>query len=139
MRWKAGGPNDSEQAGRVFAAPDNLSFDKAGNLWVITDISSSRLNSDARYKAFMNNGMFFVPTSGVNAGIASQFASGPCESELTGPSWTPDEHTLFLAVQHPGEVNGIRTGAVAAPKGSNWPGGRLNDPPRPGVVAIRRR
>jgi secreted PhoX family phosphatase len=140
MRWKAGGPNDAEQAGRVFAAPDNLSFDKAGNLWVVSDISSSRLNGgDARYTAFMNNGMFFIPTSGVHAGIASQFASGPCESELTGPSWTPDEHTLFLAVQHPGEVNGIRTGAVAAPKGSNWPSGRLNGPPRPGVAAIRRR
>jgi secreted PhoX family phosphatase len=140
MRWKAGGPNDAAQAGRVFAAPDNLSFDKAGNLWVVSDISSSRLNGgDARYTAFMNNGMFFVPTSGPNAGIAMQFASGPCDCELTGPSWTPDEHTLFLAIQHPGEVNGIRTGSMVAPRGSNWPSGRLNDSPRPGVVSIRRR
>jgi secreted PhoX family phosphatase len=140
MRWKAGGPNDPAQAGRVFAAPDNLSFDAAGNLWVVTDISSVRLNGgDVRYTAYKNNGMFVVPTSGPTAGMASQFASGPCEAELTGPAWTPDQHTLFLAVQHPGEVNGIRTGAMAEPRGSNWPSGRVNDPPRPGVVAIRRR
>lgn len=106
----------------------------------MTDISSTRLNGgDDRYTTFQNNGMFFVPTSGPNAGIASQFASGPCESEMTGPSWTPDEHTLFLAIQHPGEVNGIRTGAMAEPRGSNWPSRRLNDAPRPGVVSIRRR
>lgn len=139
MRWKAGGPNDAAQAGRVFAAPDNLAFDRAGNMWVVTDISSTRLNADARYTTFQNNGMFFVPTSGPNAGIASQFASAPCEAELTGPSWTPNQQTMFLSVQHPGEVNGIRTGAMAAPRGSNWPSRRLNGPPRPGVVSIRRR
>ena len=140
MRWKVGGPNDPLQAGRVFAAPDNLSFDKAGNMWLVTDISSVRLNGgDDRYTAFENNAMFFIPTSGPNAGRAFQFASGPCESEMTGPSWTPDEHTMFLAVQHPGEANGVRTGSLNAPSGSNWPGGRLNAPPRPGVVSIRPR
>jgi secreted PhoX family phosphatase len=139
MRWKAGGPNDPGQSGRVFAAPDNLSFDSAGNMWIVTDISTSRLNKNARYTTFKNNGVFFVPTAGPSAGVALQFASAPCESELTGPSWTPDEGTLFLAVQHPGEMGGIRTGVLDGPRGSNWPGGRLNDPPRPGVVSIRRR
>jgi secreted PhoX family phosphatase len=115
MRWKAGGPNDPAQAGHV----------------LVTDISSLRLNGDARYTAFMNNGMFFVPTSGPDAGHVSQFASAPCEAELAGPTWTPDQQTLFLSVQHPGEM--------ASPKGSNWPAGRLDGPPRPGVVSIRRR
>src|SRR5688572_4151691 len=139
MRWMAGGPNDPAQAGHVFAAPDNLSFDRAGNMWIVSDIRSSYLNGDARYTAFMNNGMFFVPTSGADAGRAFQFASGPCESELTGPSWTPDEATLFLSVQHPGSAHGMRTRGTPAPHGSNWPNGRLDAPPRPGVVAIRRR
>ena len=139
MRWKAGGPNDAAQAGRVFAAPDNLCFDRRGNIWVVTDISSSRLNTDARYRVFMNNGMFMIPTAGPEAGIARQFASAPCEAELTGPSWTPDERTLFLSVQHPGEVHGIRTATMAAPKGSNWPGRAVGAPPRPAVVAISRR
>jgi len=140
MRWKAAGPNDTAQAGRVFAAPDNLSFDKAGNLWLVSDISSSRLNGgDARYTTFKNNGMFFIPTSGTSAGQVFQFASGPGECEMTGPSWTPDESVMFLAVQHPGEINGIRTGKMEAPRGSNWPDRRLNGAPRPGVVSINRR
>ena len=138
MRWKAGGPNDPAQAGRVFAAPDNLSFDPAGNLWVVCDIRTAALNADPRYTAFQNNGMFFIPTSGPEAGIAAQFASAPCEAELTGPSWTPDRQTLFLAVQHPGEAYGMRTEALTPPKGSNWPTGQVNEPPRPGVVSIRR-
>jgi uncharacterized protein len=139
MRWKVGGPNDPRQAGHVFAAPDNLAFDAAGNMWIVTDISSVRLSADERYTTFQNNGMFFVPMSGPGAGIARQFASAPCEAELAGPSWTPDEETLFLSVQHPGEANGTRTAAMSAPHGSNWPGGHAGDPPLPGVVSIRRR
>lgn len=138
MRWKAGGPNDPGLAGRVFAAPDNLAFDPTGNMWIVSDISTVRLNADTRYTTFQNNGMFFVPASGPDAGVAQQFASAPCEAELAGPSWTPDRDTLFLSVQHPGEANGIRTAAMAAPRGSNWPGRRPGSPPLPGVVSIRR-
>ncbi len=137
QRWKAGGPNDAARAGQVFAAPDNLSFDRAGNMWVVTDISTANLNVNANYTAFKNNGMFFIPTSGQHAGTAFQFISAPCEAELTGPAWTPDESTLFLAVQHPGEVNGTRTSASQAPKGSNWPHCD-HGAPLPGVVAIYR-
>lgn len=138
QRWKAGGPNDSARAGQIFAAPDNLSFDNAGNMWVVTDISSANLNGNANYTAFKNNGMFFVPTGGAHAGTAFQFISAPCESELTGPSWSTDEQTLFLAVQHPGEINGTRgTSGVVAPRGSNWPF-RPHGAPLPAVVAIRR-
>jgi secreted PhoX family phosphatase len=138
VRWKAGGPNDPRKPGRVFAAPDNLEFDRSGNLWVVTDISSSRINADRRYTAFQNNGMFFVPTSGADAGIARQFASAPCEAELAGPSWTPARDTMFLSIQHPGEANGVRTSTLPAPKGSNWPSTTPGDPPLPGVVSIRR-
>ena len=63
QRWKAGGPNNEALAGHVFAAPDNLSFDKAGNMWVVSDISSANLNGgNANYTAFKNNGFFFIPT-----------------------------------------------------------------------------
>jgi uncharacterized protein len=136
MRWKAGGPNDSTHAGQIFAAPDNLSFDRAGNIWLMSDIRSDRQNADARYTAFRNNGVFFLPTAGDRAGMVFQFASAPCESELTGPSWTPDERTLFLSVQHPGEAHGMRT--AAEPRGSNWPSGQLGTPPRPAVVTVRK-
>ena len=82
------------QAGHVFAAPDNLSFDPAGHLWIVTDIATSRLNAHAGYTTFANNGMFFVPASGPDAGVALQFASAPCEAELSGPSWTLDRRHL---------------------------------------------
>src|SRR5262249_54442892 len=52
----AGGP----QTG--LACPDNLAFDRAGNLWVMCDIASDRLNKGA-YQPFGNNGMFVVPTA----------------------------------------------------------------------------
>jgi hypothetical protein len=138
QRWRAGGPNDPRQAGHVFAAPDNMAFDAAGNMWLVTDISSVRINADRRYTTFQNNGAFFVPVSGPDAGRALQFASGPCEAELTGPSWTPDRQTFFLAVQHPGEACGIRTATMAPPRGSNWPSRRVGAPPLPAVVSIRR-
>ena len=139
MRWRAGGPYDPSQAGNAFGSPDNLAFDRAGNMWIVTDIKSTRLNAHQHFAAFRNNGMFFVPTSGADAGRAFQFASAPCEAEFTGPSWTPDERTLFLAVQHPGEATGIRMTSNSAPRGSNWPGDRPGLPPRPGVIVVRRR
>ena len=139
QRWRAGGPNDAARAGNVFAAPDNLSFDRAGNMWMVTDISSANLNGgNANYTAYKNNGIFFMATSGPHLGTPFQFASAPCESELTGPAWTPDENTLFLSIQHPGEVNGTRRGTVVAPRGSNWPH-RDHGAPLPAVVAIQRR
>jgi hypothetical protein len=90
--------------------------------------------------AYGNNGVFVISTApGPNAGKPRQFASGPSECELTGPSLTPDGTTLFLSVQHPGERFAIRgIGGVAAPRGSNWPAGTPGAPPRPGVVAITR-
>src|SRR5207249_9746185 len=76
--YLCGGP----QSG--LACPDNLVFDRAGNLWVMCDISGKVMGRGA-YQAFGNNGMFLVPTSGPSAGDAFQFASGPRQCELTGP------------------------------------------------------
>lgn len=114
-----------------FSSPDNLAFDSSGNLWVVTDISSSSHNKGV-YKTFQNNGLFVVPTHGPAKAEALQFASAPVESELTGPFFTPDENTLFLSVQHPGEM----TTDLNKPT-SLWPH-RPGDPiARCGVVAIR--
>jgi secreted PhoX family phosphatase len=121
--FKAGGP----EAG--FAAPDNLEFDAAGNLWITSDFPTVG-DAAAPYAPFANNGLFMVPTSGDNAGLAFQFASAPIASELTGPWLTPDETTLFLSVQHPGE------GSTREKPSSRWPDGKGE--PRPSVVEIRR-
>lgn len=114
-----------------FSSPDNLAFDSNGNLWVVTDISSGSLNKGV-YTSFKNNGLFVIPTAGPSKGDALQFASGPRECELTGPYFTPDERTLFLSVQHPGE----NTTDVSKPT-SMWPHRQGDNIPREAVVAIR--
>jgi secreted PhoX family phosphatase len=113
-----------------FSSPDNLAFDSNGNLWVVTDISTSSHNTGV-YKSFMNNGLFVIPTTGPGMGEAMQFASGPTNSELTGPFFTPDERTLFLSVQHPGEM----TTDLNHPT-STWPHRTGDKKARCGVVAI---
>jgi secreted PhoX family phosphatase len=121
--FAVGGP----QSG--FSAPDNLIFDGEGNLWMVTDISTSSHNKGIF--AFQgNNGLFFFRTEGPYAGVAYQFASGPVQCELTGPAWTPDGKTLFLSVQHPGEL----TESLDEPT-SRWPFGG-EDKPRPATIAI---
>ena len=113
--FAAGGP----QTG--FASPDNIAFDPSGNLWIVTDISSSRLDKGI-CETFRNNGAFvLLAASGRDV---YQFASGPIESELTGLFFTPDGSTLFLAVQHPGE----ETSDINEPT-STWPGGDILRPP----------
>lgn len=104
-----------------FSAPDNLSFDSKGNLWTVTDMSESKIGTGT-FKPFGNNGLFVIPTFGSNTGEAFMFASGPVGSELTGPWFTPNEETLFLAVQHPQEM---------------WPHRAGDSIPRPSVVAIK--
>ncbi len=122
--FAAGGP----QTG--FASPDNLAFDNHDNLWMINDISSDLLNGGI-YTTFKNNGAFVMPSGidgGATGGDVYQFASGPVEAELTGPAFTPDGKTFFLAVQHPGEGSESQQNPT-----STWPDG---GEPRSSVVAI---
>ncbi|NJO42348.1 MAG: DUF839 domain-containing protein [Cyanobacteria bacterium RU_5_0] len=162
--------------GLGFANPDNLEIDANGNVWVVTDMSSDKLNGaiPARTEVvdgmsqpvsqsnlrglFGNNSVWLIPTSGPNAGEAFLFGFGPMDAEMTGPFFTRDQKTLFLAAQHPGEINGVRENMASetrqyavkttdgeefiqtreVPIGSNWPGKAANDPPLPSVVAITR-
>lgn len=120
----AGGPNTG------FSSPDNLAFDRENNLWVVTDISSSSQNKGI-YEPIKNNGMFVMgDANDAMRGEPIQFASGPVEAEMTGPAFTPDGRTLFLAVQHPGE----ESESVENPS-STWPHDNDNIP-KPSVVAI---
>ena len=122
--FATGGP----QSG--FSSPDKLVFDAHGNLWMVTDISSSSIGKGI-YKFQGNNAMFFFSTEGPNAGKAMQFASGPVQCEMTGPYWTPDGSTLFVSVQHPGEDSKSLQELT-----SHWPNLNGDPLPRPGVVAI---
>lgn len=111
-----------------FSCPDNLAFDKDGNLWMTTDISGSVMNKPP-YEAFKNNGLFVIPTSGELAGKAFQVASAPNDAELTGPWFSDDGKTLFLSVQHPGENSSPDKYT------SHWPeGGKAR--PKSAVITI---
>jgi secreted PhoX family phosphatase len=124
--FAAGGPNTG------FSSPDNLAFDANNNLWVVTDISSSSHNKGI-FKTFKNNGVFVIPEvsdDAIRGEPLAQFASGPVESEMTGPAFTPDGRTLFLAVQHPGE----ESESVDNPS-STWPHDGTGIP-KPSTVAI---
>jgi secreted PhoX family phosphatase len=152
FRWRdyaAGGPTASDDPGTEgFSSPDNLVFDKAGHLWVVTDISSGSLNRANEYAYHKNNALFYVPTSGLNKGVAFRFANGPAECELTGPYFTPDESSLFVNVQHPGELTGDAPDAPGvfgqeATYTSWWPEGDRTagdnpSTPRPSTVVITR-
>ncbi len=124
------GANDTYYAGyagaeppAAMACPDNLGFDGAGHLWIVTDGVQPRGD---------NNGAFAVPVSGPERGYLRQFMSAPAGAEVCGCEFTPDGETLFLGIQHPGE------GSVLSKPTSDWPDGN-GLPPRPSVIAIRKR
>lgn len=113
-----------------FSCPDNLAFDKVGNLWFTTDISTKLLNNFP-YSKFKNNGLFVVPIKGKYAGLAIQVASAPIGAEFTGPCFSNDYKTLFLSVQHPGE--GAKTKSELK---SHWPEGG-DSIPKSAVITIQ--
>ncbi len=118
----AGFPKDQVSP---ISAPDNMTFDQAGNLWIATDGQPSSIG--------VNDAFHAVPTQGAERGRLKQFLSVPSAAEACGPCFTPDQETLFCAVQHPGEDGTIDgEGQI-----SDWPdrGGR---PPRPSVIDIVR-
>jgi hypothetical protein len=112
------------------ACPDNLAFDKKGNLWITSDISGGAMNKGF-YKGFGNNGLFVVPRKGEFAGQVIQVASAPIDAELTGPCFSEDGETLFLSVQHPGELTPKK-----GPYTSHWPNGGTEAKPLSAVVAL---
>ncbi|HEX6257076.1 MAG TPA: PhoX family phosphatase [Euzebyales bacterium] len=102
------------------SSPDNLLFDRRYNLWIATDGQPTFLGH--------NDAFHVVPLSGDSRGHVQQFLSVPVGAEACGPELTPDEQTLFCAVQHPGE------GSTAASPSSTWPDRR--SPPRPSLVTV---
>ncbi|TMR94196.1 PhoX family phosphatase [Nonomuraea basaltis] len=99
------------------SCPDNLAFDRDGNLWISTD--GNALGT--------NDGLFVMPVRGKERGYLRQFLTVPIGAETCGPLITQDQRSVFVAVQHPGEIDG------ASPENpvSRWPDG---DQPRPSVA-----
>ena len=87
-----------------FSSPDNMIFDRNGNLWFCSDISGKAMGTPP-YAKFMNNGLYIVPAHGLQAGAVIQLASAPNDAELTGVCFDEEQTTLFVSVQHPGETS----------------------------------
>jgi uncharacterized protein len=105
------------------AAPDNIAFDNAGNLWIATDGQPSALKN--------MDGFYAVPVDGPERGHLRQLYATVVGAEVCGPEFTPDNKTLFLAIQHPGE------GGTHAKPTTTWPDNA--GLPRPSVIAIMSR
>jgi secreted PhoX family phosphatase len=104
----------------AFANPDNLGFDRDGNLWIVTDGSQP---------GNFNDGCFVCPTTGPERGRVRQFMSGPVGAEVCGWGVTADGGSGFLTLQHPGEAGSAENSQ------SHWPDGG-DAAPRPSLVAI---
>lgn len=103
----------------AISCPDNVTFDRRGNLWIATD---GQINTFNR-----NDGIFVVPVEGTDRGYVRQFLSGVPGGECASLALTPDDTTLFVSIQHPAEGSNID-----APT-HRWPDG---EQPRPTVVAV---
>jgi uncharacterized protein len=111
-----------------FACPDNLAFDKTGNLWFTSDISGKDINQGP-YAGLGNNALYVFIRKGQYAGQVLRVAIAPVDAELTGPCFSPDYSTLFLAVQHPGETSKSLEHLT-----SHWPDGGI---PKSSVVTLQ--
>jgi secreted PhoX family phosphatase len=109
-------------------SPDNVAFDRHGNLWISTD---SGRNLAAGGLTGINDGLYGVSLEGPTRGRTTLFASVPNGAEACGPVVTDD--FVLISPQHPGDLDG---GSIEAPA-SNWPDGG-DSQPRPSVVNIWR-
>lgn len=146
-----------------FSSPDGLWFSRATNpagmvspvLWIQTDDSAYTDVTNCMMLAAMpgtvGDGGTKTITNKDGAATAQQttrvgkapgtslrrFLVGPKDCEITGVDTTPDGRTLFVNIQHPGEVS---TTSVPSPLPSNWPasqaGASPSSRPRSATIVI---
>jgi len=114
----------------ALSSPDNLAFDRAGNLWICCDRSGSMM-LDSAYASLGNNQLFVVLRKDWDEPKPIIMATAPVNAEFTGPWFSPDGKSLFLSVQHPGEYSTAADSLL-----SHWPGGG-DSYPKPSVVLIQ--
>jgi len=109
-----------------YGSPDNCAIDASGRLWVSTDGNDDTGAAD---------GIWAMETEGPARGYSRAFFRAPIGAEVCGPRFTADSRTLFLAVQHPGDGEG----ASYENPTTRWPDFQDGAPPRPSVLAVRKR
>jgi uncharacterized protein len=126
--------NPETSANGWFACPDNAAVDAEGRLWVSTDQGEPWPTGRA-------DGLYALETEGEQRRTAKLFFRCPVGAELCGPCFTPDQETLFLAVQHPAadatdRYKGFGRASNFADPATRWPDFEPGMPPRPSVLAI---
>jgi secreted PhoX family phosphatase len=119
--------------GDKFGSPDGIYVAPSGRLWIQTDVSASTINTGA-YAGFGNNQMLCADPA---TGEIHRFLVGPNLCEITGVTVTPDEKTMFVGIQHPGEDPNDLPTDPAKPKAlSSWPDGDAGGRPRSACIVI---
>ncbi len=109
------------------SCPDNCTFDSKGRMLIATD--------GAPVAAGIADGLYITDTRGIGRGLTRLFFQAPSGAEVCGPTLTPDDQTLFLAIQHPGED----PGSTFETPSTRWPDFKDDVPPRPSVIAITKK
>ncbi len=109
------------------SCPDNCAFDSKGRIWIATD--------GAPDAAGIADGLYAADTAGPGRALTRLFYQAPTGAEVCGPKFAPDDRTVFLAIQHPGED----AGSTFERPSTRWPDFKDGTPPRPSVIAIVRK
>ena len=111
--YKPGG----DVIGDMFGSPDGIWADADGRIWIQTDISTSALGIGA-YINIPNNMMLAADPETKET---RRFLVGPRACEVTGVCTTPDQRTMFVDIQHPGEPASELSNPASPQAISNWP------------------
>ena len=122
----------STVVGDKYGSPDGLYVAPSGRLWIQTDVSASTINAGA-YAGFGHNQMLCADPVTKET---RRFLVGPAASEVTGAFVTPDERTMFVGIQHPGEAPSGDNNPANPKQYSSWPDGAGGGRPRSACVVI---
>ena len=115
-----------------FGMPDNCAIDSQGRLWISTDGNSAKATG-------RSDGLWALETEGEARGTSKHFFRVPNGAELCGPFFTPDDTSLFLAVQHPGESEDEKSPGTFENPATRWPDFKDGVPPRPALMVVTKR
>ena len=107
-----------------FASPDGMGFDSRGVLWIQTDNGGNavaNVTNDQMLAVIPSNLVDAegnqLPITAENQNELRRFFVGPNGSEVTGIAFSPDNTSMFVNIQHPGNWPYTDDATEAAPAG----------------------